>query len=1315
MSAPAAVGKGKALLLCAAGGFLTTAFALFFFDDAAPYHVAQGKTALTGFLFLLAAAWAAGPFPRRPALVHSLAGGAAFVAFLALETFGGGTSAAAVPLLAAAAWLLAFAPSAALLRSAPPARMAAGFAAGMIAAPFLCYAAPAVLTAAALLAGGAAFAALAPYGGEKEERKEEGRGPSTAAVLVAGAAFGAAVVHLARAYAVFQAPHPLPRHVLAAVCGLFALVGLFFARREFPGGHHFLNLLRRLVRKPPVEGGLAAGDYFSFSFVLLSAALLASAASFEFLGILGNTLPNYLPRDMALSIAVILAVKAAFVWGPPALALPGLVAAGGRAGAARFAAGAAAGVLLSLFSWKLGIVPVVYYAAGAAAVAGLAGLKRTKALGTAPMLFRLVLCALFAALALTAYKPDRTLAQRTLLFIKSGIDIRYTVEGFSSVCTVAGVEDKDPDKARTELYVDALYLGGVSPENRFLKLGGILPVLYGAKPREALVLNYSTGTLAAALSKAGCSNLTLVDSDGMKFALAEYFGEANHGVPGAEGTSRVRANPYRFPLGRKGRYDVVAFEPRPVALAGGWEQYDRRVLEAVSDALKEGGVCILPLTGLSKEAFDEAFGAFRSVFGGTDVFCFRVGVVLAGFKGSAPRFSLEALERFMGSEKEFCAEANINTKYDVLAGYIGRFGPVEGGGLPLSRARAPYLEEWRLRSASARQGGTFEALLKMRAGVEKVVELIEGDYDADALARFHASGGEVIAGMAEFLSAADQDAPKRAAEHFRTAVEENQGDYEARWFLNYLVKVGSVTLEGPRPEKKELNKLLQTVLTSQDNDERGRALRKLVRYANDLDVRDVLVLINDSDPAIRRELAYLLGHFGDPLSKEAVLRLLDDPEVEVVKGAIRACVRQHNTDAVDKLLELMDDEKTAGAAVDALQKLGSSRAAAALGRKLGEMKERSGLLSVLEALRKLGTPAQAEEIGALLDSPDERVREAAVLTLRSIAERHEARELSKYFLKALSDPAFWVRVQAVEGLKETGDPRAYEPLLKLFAHPPKDEKDETLDTRVIEAAAKCGGEKALKFLLPLADDPNVNIACAAVRSIGLTGAPEAEETLMRFAEEGKDQIVRSAALAGLFNMGPETALRRLPDFAYSRDALVARTAVRLLASVRTPEAVELLRRFLASGDEELTANAAEFAWLARDKSLAGPLFELASKGDPELTAAACRSLAKMADEEILGRYCRELLGHPLPEVRLAAARELRRLPSGLDRSYAIGALVKALSADEPGENLSAYTRTLAMLAELPGAPVLNRNATEEEKARAISWWKDWYGKVSRKK
>jgi cyclophilin family peptidyl-prolyl cis-trans isomerase/HEAT repeat protein len=311
-------------------------------------------------------------------------------------------------------------------------------------------------------------------------------------------------------------------------------------------------------------------------------------------------------------------------------------------------------------------------------------------------------------------------------------------------------------------------------------------------------------------------------------------------------------------------------------------------------------------------------------------------------------------------------------------------------------------------------------------------------------------------------------------------------------------------------------------------------------------------------------------------------------------------------------------------------------------------------------------------------------------TLLRIVRAEDERRFDAADLGALlSDANARVRARAALGAGRIGDARAVAPLISLL--------QTDRDARVRASAAFALGETesgaAADALLSIverktpasiAETPGVR--ARAVEALGKIAAamPKAEEArakaigralLVELEARGRIAANREVALLGLtavLRARPEGAGRVVALFLDSTDARLRADAVNTLTRLRAKNAIDQLRKLLASdADPVVRANAARALGAAEDKGAFDLLLERAANDrDERVRISALRSLGSLRDaraaeplvkrgETLLGAYRAAKTANRA--ARPAELNELSELVGGLSRAVAGSGNERALA------------------------------------------------------
>jgi HEAT repeat protein len=255
---------------------------------------------------------------------------------------------------------------------------------------------------------------------------------------------------------------------------------------------------------------------------------------------------------------------------------------------------------------------------------------------------------------------------------------------------------------------------------------------------------------------------------------------------------------------------------------------------------------------------------------------------------------------------------------------------------------------------------------------------------------------------------------------------------------------------------------------SSDPADRALATQLAARAGSAEGTRQVAGALSDPDPQVRRAAATSMASLRSPGGVEALSRTLSDPQADVRIEAVRSLALIDDDDVPAILIAALKDPEVrvremAGEALArwrspaVIRRLAAALSAPDLRRAAGGVLERMGPAAIEPLIDVVaGSDADvAAAAGTLLDriagadrfvvgltstDPDQRLRSAEVLgVVRGPAA-------ADGLLGALGDPDVRVRSRAAYHLGRLGDPRAVQPLKRMFLTDPVPEAAAAAET-----------------------------------------------------------------------------------------------------------------------------------------------------------------------------------------------------------------------------------------------------------------------------
>ena len=406
------------------------------------------------------------------------------------------------------------------------------------------------------------------------------------------------------------------------------------------------------------------------------------------------------------------------------------------------------------------------------------------------------------------------------------------------------------------------------------------------------------------------------------------------------------------------------------------------------------------------------------------------------------------------------------------------------------------------------------------------------------------------------------------------------------------------------------------------------------------------------DPFVRRQAALAAGRIGDAQAVDALVAALGDsgPAVQAAAAFALGLLRQPRAIAALVAVAHVQPE-----AVTAIAKTGGDEAAAALSDLLGSGASATAAqrAALLEAWR-LGARAPIPALIVQARSADPGARRNAIYALARLRTARGVPAL----VEALADPEASVRAVALRGLSRALTDSAQLSPRDVVSRirPLLGDGDAHVRVNALRALATFRDSTLAALALPLAADPDVNVAVQAETTLGVLGGARAVAALQTGVAGATFALRRQAAIA----------------LAQADSAAGAAAATALLTG---------------RADWRCRSVATEALGAARDR---GRLE--AQLGDPDgrVAVQALQALQRLVpdSDSSLSPRARSLLQHPDAGVRSVAADLLARHPVLDDVDRLADAYVRAAADSFNDARLSA----VAALAAIAGTGVDARTA-----------------------
>ena len=523
----------------------------------------------------------------------------------------------------------------------------------------------------------------------------------------------------------------------------------------------------------------------------------------------------------------------------------------------------------------------------------------------------------------------------------------------------------------------------------------------------------------------------------------------------------------------------------------------------------------------------------------------------------------------------------------------------------------------------------------------------------------------------------------RDLEAMEALLEEQARDTDQRpeWLLEAYDRLGLI------------GKYIDRLRVAKKWRERAFAAELLGRVGNATAVPGLLetVQATRTEDADVREIALrALARIGDPRAVPPLVDALRNAEVWLAPRMADILTR-HGEHAVQPMMTFLEEGGRHHARAWAANVLGEVRAHRAfpvLVRGLGDLEDEVRAKSAY-ALGRLGdrraTPYLLEHL--LTDpAPFVRARIAGALG------QFDDPEVIERLVRALGDPAWWVRMRSVEALEQIGE-QAEGPLLVALDDPDPElrirsavalerlglparmvsmiERNERPD-EAREVLAKFAAAGARELLAELLLHPSSAVRLAVVAAIRRTGRRDLSRELIQAAKD-ENPTVRAAAFDTLRTLGQREAVPAALAAMSDPDEAPRTEAIHLLGDLGGPEIALDLRRRTADPEIGVRAAVARALGLLGDADAAPELAHLLTDPAASVRTAAAEAVAAAGLGKLVPEVVERLSDHE-DRVRVAAAQALGRLGN----RQAVPALTRAFAGGSP-ELRSAVTGAVAAL------------------------------------
>lgn len=438
--------------------------------------------------------------------------------------------------------------------------------------------------------------------------------------------------------------------------------------------------------------------------------------------------------------------------------------------------------------------------------------------------------------------------------------------------------------------------------------------------------------------------------------------------------------------------------------------------------------------------------------------------------------------------------------------------------------------------------------------------------------------------------------------------------------------------------------------------ERAFAAELLGRVGNAKAVPALLEAVQSTrteDSDVREISLRALARIADPRAVGPLVEALKEAEVWLTPR-IADILARHGPVVIDPMVEFLEEGSQHPArawAANILGEVGAARVFPTLVRSLDDLDDEVRAKSA-SALGRLGDQrAVTYLLDHLLTDPAPFVRARIATALG----RFQEPEVIDALVRALGDPAWWVRMRSVEALEHIGA-TAEGPLMLAL-----DDADPEIRIRAAVALERLGVPE--RIIAQIEGGSTSPEATEILVKFGLAGAREfLAEQLMHPSRTVREAVVKAIHRSQRHDLAPElmqlAASDPVPELRAQTFDILRQFAYR--------DAVPAAIAGLGDHDQQVRAAAMRLVGELGEEGVAELIRPKAGDPEPMVRAAAARALGQLHSQDTQPELAR-LLHDPLPEVRAAAAEGV----ADGGGAWATPELMRLLGDGDPGVRLAA--------------------------------------------
>jgi spermidine synthase len=365
-------------------------------------------------------------------------------------------------------------------------------------------------------------------------------------------------------------------------------------------------------------------------------------------------------------------------------------------------------------------------------------------------------------------------------------------EGVEATVAVSQQEEEDGSQTDRVLWINGVQAtAAIEKGVRMNRFQGALPLLFDRPMKRGLLMCFGSGITCGTLAAAGFEHIDAVEIAPNVLDAAPWFDTDNLGVMNRPNVRFIIDDGRNHLLTTRETYDLITFEPMPLALAGVSAFYTREYYELCLRRLNPGGLVSqwVPLHSLNPDIVRSLVRTFASVFPECSAWFINADLFLIGSDRPLALDFAAASERLARPGlAEALAAADLEDPVELFSAFmldkeaVARFageGPVMTDDRPWAEFEAPRLMNVRKVQDSLRL--LQEVHQSPLALVPDPAALPEGV--AAALDRRYAARKRGLDGLALYYGGT---AMSNTEDPFLEAIAIDPGDRMALYYLRQL-------------------------------------------------------------------------------------------------------------------------------------------------------------------------------------------------------------------------------------------------------------------------------------------------------------------------------------------------------------------------------------------------------------------------------------------------------------------------------------------------------------------------------------------------